>query len=89
MSLALILACVWVVASSIVAMMPMRFHWRFGLPLLLLSVPMVIFVGYTHGWIWTAVIILAVGSMYRNPLRYFVNRFRARWVDRSDQGGTS
>lgn len=74
MSLALTLACLWVLASAIVAMLPLRFHWRFGLPLLILSVPMMGFVGYTHGWIWVAVIALAVISMFRNPLRHFAKR---------------
>ena len=74
MSLALTLACLWVLASAIVAMLPIRFHWRLGFLLLLLSVPLVGFVGYTHGWIWTAVILFAVASMYRNPLRYFAKR---------------
>ncbi|WP_341861920.1 DUF2484 family protein [Gymnodinialimonas sp. 57CJ19] len=89
MSLALTLVCVWVVASAIVAMMPMRLQWPFGFPLLVLSVPMVVFVGYTHGWIWTAVIVLAVVSMYRNPLRYFYKHARARVSARTDEGGAS
>lgn len=78
MSLALTLACLWVLVSAMVAMLPIRFHWRLGFPLLLLSVPLVGFVGYTHGWIWSVVITLAVISMFRNPLRYFLNKARAR-----------
>lgn len=80
MSYALILACLWVLASACVAMLPLRFHWRFGLPLLILSIPLTGFVGYTHGWIWTVLILLAVASMYRNPLRYFINRALGRVV---------
>ena len=78
MSLALTLACLWVLASAIVAMLPIRFHWRLGFPLLLLSIPMMGFVGYTHGWIWCLVVLLAVASMFRNPLRYFFNRVFGR-----------
>lgn len=74
MSPALILACLWVLASAIVAMLPLRFHWRFGLPLLVLSIPVMGFIGYTHGWIWVPLVALAVVSMFRNPLRYFVKR---------------
>lgn len=74
MSLALTLACIWVVASAIVAMLPMRLQFPLGLPLLIASVPLVAFVGYTHGWIWTLVILAAVISMFRNPLRYFAQR---------------
>lgn len=74
MSLALTLVCLWVVASALVAMLPMRFHWRFGLPLLIASVPLIGFIGYTHGWIWALVVLAAVVSMFRNPLRYFAKR---------------
>lgn len=78
MSLALTLACLWVLASALVAMLPIRFHWRLGFPLLLLSLPMMGFVGYTHGWVWVLVALFAVGSMFRNPLRYFYNRARGK-----------
>ena len=78
MSLALTLACIWVIASAIVAMMPMRFQWPLGFPLLVASIPLIGFVGYTHGWIWTLVILAAVLSMFRNPLRYFAKRLMGR-----------
>lgn len=78
MSLALTLACLWVVASALVAMLPMRFQWPLGLPLLVASIPLVGFVGLTHGWIWTALIVAAVVSMYRNPLRHFAQRAMGR-----------
>ncbi|HID68316.1 MAG TPA: DUF2484 family protein [Roseibacterium sp.] len=74
MSLALILACIWVIASAIVAMLPMRLQFPLGVPLLIASLPLVAFVGYTHGWIWTAIVLAAVVSMFRNPLRYFAKR---------------
>ncbi|MBY4892607.1 DUF2484 family protein [Rhodobacteraceae bacterium N5(2021)] len=78
MSLALTLACIWAVASAFVAMMPMRFQWPLGFPLLVASIPMVGFVGYTHGWIWTLVVLAAILSMFRNPLRYFARRILGR-----------
>lgn len=78
MSLALILACLWVLASALVAMLPYRMQFPPGIALLVLAFPMVGFVGYSHGWIWAAIIVFAVLSMYRNPLRYFLNRARRR-----------
>lgn len=74
MSLALTLACLWVLASAIVAMLPYRMQFPPGIALLVLSVPLVIFVGYTHGWIWVTVVLAAVISMFRNPLRFFARR---------------
>ncbi len=78
MSLALILACLWVVASAIVAMLPYRMQFPPGIALLILSVPMLIFVGYSHGWLWVAIVLIAVISMFRNPLRYFAKRAMGR-----------
>ncbi|QXT41262.1 DUF2484 family protein [Gymnodinialimonas ceratoperidinii] len=74
MSLALILACLWVLASAIVAMLPYRMQFPPGIALLILAFPLVGFVGYSHGWIWAAIIVFAVLSMYRNPLRYMCTR---------------
>lgn len=78
MSLALTLVCIWVIASALVAMLPMRFQWPFGFPLLVASIPLLGFIASTHGWIWTMVILAAVLSMYRNPLRYFAKRVLGR-----------
>ncbi|WP_224815314.1 DUF2484 family protein [Hasllibacter sp. MH4015] len=78
MSLALTLACLWVLASAITAMLPYRMQFPPGIALLVASVPLTIFVGYSHGWFWIAVIVFAIGSMFRNPLRYFWNRAMGR-----------
>jgi hypothetical protein len=78
MSLALTLACVWVLASAIVAMLPYRMQFPPGIALLVLSVPLLVFVGISHGWIWVAVVLAAVISMFRNPLRYFWKRARGK-----------
>lgn len=78
MSLALTLTCIWVIASAVVAMLPMRFQWPLGFPLLVASIPLLIYVGYSHGWIWTLVVLAAVVSMFRNPLRYFARRLSGK-----------
>ncbi len=80
MSLALILACLWVLGSAIVAMLPYRMQFPPGIALLVLSVPLVAFVGYSHGWIWAVIIVAAVVSMFRNPLRYFWRKARRKEV---------
>ncbi|MEJ6395323.1 DUF2484 family protein [Gymnodinialimonas sp. 2305UL16-5] len=78
MSLALTLACLWVLASAITAMLPMRFQYVPGVALLILALPLAVFVGLSHGWIWVAIALFAIASMYRNPLRYFWNRLAGR-----------
>ena len=78
MSLALTLCCLWVVAAAGVAMLPMRLQYAPGLLLLILSVPLLGLVGLSHGWIWVAIVLLAVISMYRHPLTYFAKRLTGR-----------
>ena len=74
MTLSLILAFLWVVAATITAMLPMRRQFIPGFVLLIVSVPMLIFVGYENGW-WVALVALAgAASMFRKPLNYFGRR---------------
>lgn len=74
----LILACLWVVAAAITAMLPMRYQYAPGVTLLILSIPLMVFVGMQVDWSWTVLILLAILSMFRRPLFYFASRARAR-----------
>ncbi|WP_172293077.1 DUF2484 family protein [Pseudoruegeria sp. HB172150] len=68
MSLPLILACLWVVAASVTAFLPMRYQIAPGL-LLLISAPVLIyFLAREHGPVITLIGIFAVLSMFRRPL---------------------
>ncbi|MEM7723334.1 MAG: DUF2484 family protein [Pseudomonadota bacterium] len=78
MPLSLILACLWVVAATITALLPMRYQYAPGLTLLILSVPLMVFVGLEVDWSWAALILLAILSMFRRPLMFFAGRARAR-----------
>jgi hypothetical protein len=78
MSPALILACLWVLASAITAMLPYKMQFPPGIALLILSVPLLIYIGLSHGFIWVGLFLLAVASMFRNPLIYFIKRLRGR-----------
>ncbi len=68
MPLSLTLACLWVLAAALVALLPMRLQYVPGLFLLVLALPLVAFVGVELGWVWVAVVAFAVLSMYRRPL---------------------
>lgn len=74
MPLSLTLACLWVLAATVTAMLPMRWQYAPGLCLLVLSVPLAGFVGAQVGWLWVAVVLFAVGSMFRRPLIYLAQR---------------
>ncbi|OYW61121.1 MAG: UDP-N-acetylmuramate--alanine ligase [Rhodobacterales bacterium 32-66-7] len=78
MSTPLILGCLWVVASAIVAMLPMRAQMLPGLSLLVSAPVLLVWIGWAHGWIWLALGLFAFLSMFRNPLRYFLRRALGR-----------
>jgi hypothetical protein len=80
MPLSLILACLWVLAAAIVALLPMRFQYVPGLTLLILSVPLAVYVGVEVGWIWVALVLFAVLSMFRRPLMALTSHLRRRFA---------
>lgn len=76
MSLSLILAALWALAATVVALLPMRLQYVPGVALLIAAPFMIVFIGYQHG-VWVALLGLAAFvSMFRNPLIYFWRRFR-------------
>ncbi len=77
-STALILASLWILASAVVAMLPMRFQYVPGIALLALAIPLLIHIGLSHGFVWVALMLAAIVSMFRNPLRYFARRLMER-----------
>ena len=82
MSMLLWLCIGWVFASALVAMLPMRWQYLPGV-LLLLAAPVLIgSIAKTIGF-WAALAaVLAFGSMFRNPLRYFWKRLTGQMVER-------
>jgi hypothetical protein len=78
MSLPMILGALWVVASAIVAMLPMRQQMVPGVALLLAAPVLLVWIGYAHGWLWLALGLFAFLSMFRNPLLYFARRALGR-----------
>ena len=74
MSLPLILGCLWVIAATITALLPMRQQMVPGMTLLVLAPVLLMWIGMTHGWLWVALGLCALISMFRRPLIYFARR---------------
>jgi Protein of unknown function (DUF2484) len=74
MSTSLILGCLWVVASTITAMLPMRRQMIPGVALLLAAPVLLWFIATEHGLLVFGLTLLAALSMFRNPLIYFARR---------------
>ncbi len=74
MSTPLILGALWVVASALVAMLPMKAQMIPGVALLIAAPVLLVWIGMVHGWMWLAFGLFAFVSMFRNPLIYFARR---------------
>lgn len=69
-------ACLWVVAATVVALLPMRLQYVPGVILLGLAPVLIVWIGLSVAW-WAGVLALAAFvSMFRNPLRYFLAKAR-------------
>lgn len=78
MSLSLISAAIWVLAATVVAMLPMRLQWVPGVALLLVAPVLLGWMAVDHGPWWIVVGGLAFVSMYRRPLGYLARRILDR-----------
>ncbi len=74
MTYSLIAACLWVLAATGTAMLPLRLQFAPGLALLLAAPPLLYWIGVQNG-AWVAVFAgLAVLSMFRRPLGYLARK---------------
>ena len=78
MTTPLILGCIWVLASAITALLPMRLQMAPGLLLLIAAPLLLVWIGWVHGWFWLAFGLFAFVSMFRHPLRYVLRRALGR-----------
>ena len=61
----------WVLVISAVGMLPMRFHKRFGFPMLALFPVVLAYLGWEMGVWWAVGLFAAALSIYRYPARYY------------------
>ncbi len=73
-STVMIVACLWVVASAIVALLPMRRQNVPGVALLFAAPVLIAWLWGAHGWIVGGLALFGFLSMFRNPLRYFAKK---------------
>jgi len=82
MTLALTLACLWGLTASVIAMLPMRYHWRAARWLIVTGIPLTGYVSWQNGP-WVGLLVLAGGaSVLRWPLWYL-----GREIKRKLSGG--
>ena len=76
MSAAVWAICIWVLAASATALLPMRHQYAPGLTLLLAAPLLLLWLGAVEGWGWAALGLAGFASMFRNPLVYLFRRAR-------------
>ena len=85
MSLSVSVCALWALATTAVAMLPLRCQYAPGLVLLALAPALILWLGHDHGWFWSLAAMLGFLSMFRHPLRYFL----CRGAERLRNPGTS
>ncbi|KMW58054.1 hypothetical protein AIOL_003024 [Candidatus Rhodobacter oscarellae] len=78
MSAPLFISCLWVLAATVTAMLPMRRQFVPGLVLLGLAPVLIVWIGVVHGPTVAILGVLAFLSMFRRPLIYLIQRARGR-----------
>ncbi|MFD1157452.1 DUF2484 family protein [Roseovarius aestuarii] len=69
-----VVSCLWVLAASVVALLPLRYQYAPGIMLLLAAPVLIYLIGRNVGSWAGAAAALAFISMFRKPLRYFARR---------------
>lgn len=74
MSLSLLLACLWVLAATCVAFLPMRAQYPPGIALLIAAPVLLVWLAMDHGVLLAGAGVFGFVSMFRNPLIYLARR---------------
>jgi len=82
MTPSLIAAAFWVILGAMTAAFPIRYQIIPGSILLLSAVPLMIWIGWENGWLWTGLGLLAFLSMFRRPLLYLIAKARGQNPER-------
>ncbi len=74
-------AGLWVVASTAVAMLPLRLQFPPGVVLFVSAPALIVWLGYDFGWFFAVLAFAAFVSMFRNPIRHYWRRWTGQEVD--------
>ena len=76
MTTSAVIACLWVLAATVTALLPMRHQYVPGVALLIAAPVLIGALIWDYGWIVGILATLGFVSMFRNPLRYLLARAR-------------
>lgn len=78
------LSCLWVIASVVVAMLPMRQQYVPGVCLLIVAPVLIGMIFAQYGPISGTAALVAFVSMFRNPLIYIYAKLRGQETEHLD-----
>ncbi|MBO9446518.1 DUF2484 family protein [Ruegeria sp. R14_0] len=70
-----LLSGLWVLASTVVAMLPMRLQFPPGVVLFVSAPALIVWLGHDFGWFFSVLAFAVFASMFRNPIRYYWRRW--------------
>ena len=76
MSVSLILACLWVLVATAIALMPRRFHVPGAAVLALIAIPLLGYVTWQHGALVGVLALAGAASILGWPLRHLFLRLQ-------------
>ena len=71
-----LISCLWVLAGTITAFLPMKYQYLPGTILLLIAPVLIIWLAIDYGWWFGVVGLFAFVSMFRRPLVYYIRVLR-------------
>lgn len=83
MTVSLVVACIWAVAATIIAVMPARLHWRAAYGLIAAGIPLLGWVTLQNGPVWGLVCLAAGASLLRWPA---IRLWRRLWPQDGGSG---
>ncbi|QYZ68492.1 DUF2484 family protein [Neotabrizicola shimadae] len=78
MTVSLVLACIWAVVASVIAMLPNRIHWPAAYALIVVGIPILGFVTYQNGPIMGLLVLAGGVSILRWPVLFLFRWLRGQ-----------
>jgi Protein of unknown function (DUF2484) len=76
MSASLVAACLWLIAATSLAVLPVRRQMVPGIALGVAGLGLIVWIGVENGWGWSLALLLAAASLGRNGIRALVAHLR-------------
>lgn len=75
-TLSLAAGLIWLIVANVLGMLPSKdHHWSNAYKLIAVGLPILVWIGWSNGWLWALAFLITASSVLRWPLVYLW-----RWV---------